>query len=54
MDPETVFDVATHDAVTSVAVQKGLAEGYYPSYEDDVIPARQTQWDLEPLDGRTR
>ncbi|EMA50167.1 class I fructose-bisphosphate aldolase [Halococcus thailandensis] len=36
MAPETVFDVATHDAVTSVAVQKGLAEGYYPSYEDDV------------------
>jgi class I fructose-bisphosphate aldolase len=36
MDPRTVFDVATHDAVTSVAVQKGIAEGYYPSYEDDV------------------
>lgn len=36
MDPETVFDVATHDAVTSIAVQKGIAEGYYPSYEDDV------------------
>jgi class I fructose-bisphosphate aldolase len=35
-DPETVFDVATHDAVTSVAVQKGVAEAYYPSYEDDV------------------
>jgi class I fructose-bisphosphate aldolase len=35
-DPETVFDVATHDAVTCVAVQKGLAEAYYPSYEDDV------------------
>lgn len=36
MDPTTVFDVATHDAVTSIAVQKGIAEGYYPSYEDDV------------------
>ena len=35
-DPETVFDVATHDAVTAFAVQKGLAEAYYPSYEDDV------------------
>jgi class I fructose-bisphosphate aldolase len=36
IDPETVFDVATHDAVTSMAVQKGVAETYYPSYEDDV------------------
>ncbi len=36
MDPGTVFDVATHDAVTAIAVQKGIAEGYYPSYEDDV------------------
>jgi class I fructose-bisphosphate aldolase len=36
MDPQTVFDAATHDAVTSIGVQKGLAEGYYPSYEDDV------------------
>jgi class I fructose-bisphosphate aldolase len=35
-DPSTVFDVATHDAVTAVAVQKGVAEAYYPSYEDDV------------------
>ncbi|KTG10267.1 aldolase [Haloprofundus marisrubri] len=35
-DPETVFDIATHDAVTALAVQKGIAEGYYPSYEDDV------------------
>jgi len=34
--PETVFDIATHDAVTSIAVQKGVAETYYPSYEDDV------------------
>ncbi|WP_129116886.1 class I fructose-bisphosphate aldolase [Halegenticoccus tardaugens] len=36
IDPETVFEVATHDAVTALAVQKGVAEGYYPSYEDDV------------------
>ncbi|WP_101295797.1 class I fructose-bisphosphate aldolase [Halegenticoccus soli] len=35
-DPSTVFDVATHDAVTGLAVQKGVAETYYPSYEDDV------------------
>ncbi|MFB6124999.1 MAG: class I fructose-bisphosphate aldolase [Halanaeroarchaeum sp.] len=36
MDPETIWDIATHDAVTSLAVQKGIAEAYYPSYEDDV------------------
>jgi len=36
MDPETVFEVGTHDAVTAMAVQKGVAEAYYPSYEDDV------------------
>jgi class I fructose-bisphosphate aldolase len=35
-NPEHVFDVATHDAVTSLAVQKGIAEAYYPSYEDEV------------------
>jgi len=35
-DPERTFEAATHPAVTSVAVQKGLAEAYYPSYEDDV------------------
>ena len=35
-DPQRVFDVATHPAVTSLAVQKGVAEAYYPSYEDDV------------------
>jgi len=35
-DPERVFEVATHDAVTTLAVQKGVAEAYYPSYEDDV------------------
>jgi len=36
IDPETVFDVATHDAVTAMAVQKGVAETYYPEYADDV------------------
>jgi len=35
-DPEAVWDVATHDAVSAMAVQKGVAEAYYPSYEDDV------------------
>ena len=35
-DPSTVFDVATHDAVSALAVQKGVAEAFYPSYEDDV------------------
>ena len=35
-DPEHVFDVATHPAVTSLATGKGVAEAYYPSYEDDV------------------
>ncbi|GAB3040504.1 class I fructose-bisphosphate aldolase [Natronobiforma cellulositropha] len=36
LDPATVFETATHDAVTAMAVQKGIAEGYYPSYEDEV------------------
>ena len=36
MDPGTVWDIASHDAVTSFAVQKGVAEAYYPSYQDDV------------------
>jgi len=35
-DPEHVFEIATHPAVTSLAVGKGVAEAYYPSYEDDV------------------
>ncbi|MFB6071454.1 MAG: class I fructose-bisphosphate aldolase [Halobacterium sp.] len=35
-DPAAVWDVATHDAVSAMAVQKGVAEAYYPSYEDDV------------------
>jgi len=35
-NPEHVFEVATHPAVTTIAVQKGVAEAYYPSYEGDV------------------
>lgn len=36
MNPDTVFDIATHEAVTGLAVQKGVAEAFYPSYDDDV------------------
>ncbi|WP_114578971.1 class I fructose-bisphosphate aldolase [Saliphagus sp. LR7] len=36
LDPAQVFETATHDTVTAIAVQKGIAEGYYPSYENDV------------------
>ena len=35
-DPERVFDLATHDAVTALAVGKGVAEAYYRRYGDDV------------------
>ena len=35
-DPNAVFELATHDAVTGIGVGKGLAETYYPSYADDV------------------
>ncbi len=35
-DPANVFEVAKHDAVTAIAVQKGVAEAYYPDYEDEV------------------
>ncbi|WP_096391194.1 class I fructose-bisphosphate aldolase [Halopenitus persicus] len=35
-DPERVFELATHDAVTALAVQKGVAEAYYPDYDDAV------------------
>jgi len=35
-NPEHVFEVAKHPAVTGLAVQKGVGEAYYPSYEDDV------------------
>ncbi|PSP32814.1 aldolase, partial [Halobacteriales archaeon QH_10_70_21] len=35
-DPERTFEAATHPAVTSVAVQKGIAEAYYPSFQEDL------------------
>lgn len=35
-NPEHVWEVATHSAVTAIAVQKGVAEAYYPSYENEV------------------
>ena len=36
IDPNTVFEIACHEAVTAIALQKGIAETYYPSYADDV------------------
>ncbi len=35
-DPRNVFEVARHDAVTCIAVQKGVAEAYHPEFEDEV------------------
>ncbi|WP_066413686.1 class I fructose-bisphosphate aldolase [Halorubrum aethiopicum] len=35
-DPERLFELATHSAVTALAVQKGVAEAYYPDYADEV------------------
>ncbi len=35
-NPENVFKLARHDAVTCIAVQKGIAEKYYQDYKDDV------------------
>jgi len=40
LNPERVFDIATHDAVTALAVGKGLAETYAPSYEDVPLLAK--------------
>ncbi|WP_435364142.1 class I fructose-bisphosphate aldolase [Haloarchaeobius sp. DYHT-AS-18] len=53
LDPETVFEMATHDAVTGFAVQKGLAETYYPSYDDSVsllakLNGSSSLWEGEP------
>ncbi|SEW10704.1 class I fructose-bisphosphate aldolase [Natrinema salifodinae] len=58
LDPETVFEMATHDAVTALAVQKGLAETYYPSYEDDVsllakCNGTSSLWEGEPYSPQT-
>jgi class I fructose-bisphosphate aldolase len=52
-DPAAVFDIATHDAVTALAVQKGVAEAYYPSYADDVtllakVNGTSNLWEGEP------
>ncbi len=35
-DPRNVCEVASHSAITALAVHKGLAETYYSDYEDDV------------------
>lgn len=35
-DPRTVFETAQHDAVTALAVHKGLAETYYEDYAESV------------------
>jgi len=35
-DPRNVFETAKHDAVTALAVHKGLAETYYEDYSEDV------------------
>jgi len=35
-NPERVFEVARHDAVSCIAVQKGVAEQYHSDYDDDV------------------
>ncbi len=53
LDPATVFETASHDAVTCMAVQKGIAEGYYPSFEDDVnlmvkLNGTSNMWNGEP------
>ncbi|WP_222913201.1 class I fructose-bisphosphate aldolase [Natrinema sp. SYSU A 869] len=58
LDPETVFEMATHDAVTGFAVQKGLAETYYPSYADDVnllakLNGSSSLWMGEPYSPQT-
>jgi len=57
LDPREVFEMATHDAVTALAVGKGLAETYYPSYERGGgggrrEPAGEAQRRFGPLDGR--
>lgn len=58
LNPETVFEMATHDAVTGFAVQKGLAETYYPSYNDDVnllakLNGTSSLWIGEPYSPQT-
>jgi class I fructose-bisphosphate aldolase len=53
LDPERVFEMATHDAVTGFAVGKGLAETYYHSYDDSVnllakLNGTSALWEGEP------
>ncbi|MFB6283017.1 MAG: class I fructose-bisphosphate aldolase [Halobacteria archaeon] len=53
-DPRHVFEVAKHDAVTAIAVQKGVAEGYYDEFSDDVplllkLNGTSNLWDTEPF-----
>ena len=35
-NPENIFKVAKHDAVTCIAVQKGIAEAHYHKYKENV------------------
>ncbi|GAA0267398.1 class I fructose-bisphosphate aldolase [Halobacterium noricense] len=58
LDPREVFEMATHDAVTGFAVHKGLAETYYPSYEDSVsllakLNGTSGLWSGEPYSPQT-
>ena len=53
IDPQSIFDLACHEAVTALAVQKGIAEAYFPSYKDDVallakINGTSNLWTGEP------
>lgn len=57
LDPTSIFEMATHDAVTALAVHKGLAETYYPSYEDSVnlllkLNGTSSLWMGEPYSPR--
>ncbi|AGN00106.1 fructose-bisphosphate aldolase [Salinarchaeum sp. Harcht-Bsk1] len=57
LDPEQIFELATHDAVGCLAVQKGLAETYLPSYpEVDVLlkcNGTSNLWSGEPYSPQT-
>lgn len=53
IDPKFIFDLACHKAVTALAVQKGLAEAYFPSYKNDVnllakVNGTSNLWTGEP------
>ncbi len=57
-DPERVFKLARHEAVTCLAVQKGLAETHYRDYEDEVnlllkLNGNSSLWDVEPYSPKT-